>query len=159
MKQENLFQKSPLYNSKISIDEYLNGRFKEQFDYYNKRSRDCQLRYKFFSFSNLILTTSIPVLSIASDSNPIIKYTIAIVGALATICSGIPLISKYHNSWAKFRETAENLNSEKAMFTTRSGEYFEKSDEYCNQLFVTRCEKHMREEHKEWISIILKDKS
>lgn len=159
MKNNKTFINNETYKSKITIDEYLKGRFSQQYNYYNKRSRDCQNRYKFFAFSNLMLTASIPVLTISSDTNVYLKYAIAIVGALATVCSGIPLISKYHNSWIKFRLTAEALNSEKAKFTTRSGEYHGKDDDYCNEHFVVQCEKYMSDEHEEWMSIILKDKS
>jgi hypothetical protein len=151
-------QNTKPFKSKISIDEYLNGRFKEQYDYYNERSKYFQRRYKFFAVSNLILTASIPVLSISSDSNLTIKYSIAIAGALATVCSGIPLISKYRDSWVKFRLTAEALNSEKAKFTTRSDNYIRMNDEECNNYFVSQCEKYMSDEHEEWLSIIHKDK-
>lgn len=149
--------KTDILKPKITIEEYLNGRFKEQYEYYNKNSKIYHIKYKFFAVTNLILTSFIPVLSISSDSNIALKYAIAIVGSLATICSGIPLISKYHNSWIKFRLTAEALISEKAKFITRSENYYEKSDEYCNEYFVTQCEKYISEEHEEWISTIFRD--
>ena len=58
--------------------DYINDRLMPQMQYYKLKCANLQKEFYILSISSVILTALIPVLSIAADAAPAIKYIIAL---------------------------------------------------------------------------------
>lgn len=120
-------------------EDYLNFRVGYQFNFHNLKSGKYKTRYFFFRTTNLILSTSIPILSMINESNFFwIKLSIAIVGTIIAINEGLLRLNKYHENWIQFRNIAESLKREEVSFSFKRGEYKNSDDPF--GLLVERVE-------------------
>lgn len=133
----------------MTPEEYLKNRVEQQINWY-----DCKSTYNkkwFYSLQIIVLVMSatVPVGSILSTVSESIwiRVGIGILGAIATIATGIISIYQFRKNWIEYRTTAESLKYEKYMFKTKAG-FYAKSEAF--PVFVERIEALISREHKNW---------
>lgn len=137
----------------IDIEQYRERRLKPQIDYYDKKSIQNQKRFYLFSVIDLTLTALVPVASLSSHNG-----IAALLGAGATIASGILLLYKHKDLWTKYRFICETLKTYEIKFDNRIGNYSTLSDDDAIKLFIESCEQLMANEHDEWQSLYITPK-
>lgn len=137
----------------IDIEQYRERRLKPQIDYYDKKSIQNQKRFYLFSVIDLTLTALVPVASLSSHNG-----VTALLGAVATIASGILLLYKHKDLWTKYRFICETLKTYEIKFDNRIGNYSTLSDDDAIKLFIESCEQLMANEHDEWQSLYITPK-
>lgn len=135
------------------IERYKEQRLIPQIKYYDQKANQNQKKFYLFSVIDLVLTAFIPVVSLSSHNG-----VAALLGAGATIASGILLLYKHKDLWTKYRFICETLKTYEIKFDNRIGNYSALSDDDAIKLFIESCEQLMANEHDEWQSLYIAPK-
>ena len=139
--------------------DYVRDRLQGQMKYYSKTCKKLQNQYRWFSIANIIIAAIIPIFSLAVDSIGVVaQYIIAVLGAAASITSGIVFFEKYRDRWLQGRITQEKLKSELAKYRSGTCHYAGLDADDKLNLLVEACESYMENEHSEWREIMSKEK-
>lgn len=138
------------------IDEYLENRVQKQIDWYDKKSIDCQRKYKIFQIIEIIIAAFIPLLSGYTTNNSIIALIIGICGAVIAIIESITKLNKYHENWVQYRTTCELLRYQKQLFITKSAPY-NTAEETIENVFVRNIETIISSENNKWKTVNTND--
>lgn len=136
-------------------EEYLQQRVDDQIDWYDRKSRGAQGRYKFLRVLEICVAASIPVISGFASSieklipNPML--VVALAGVLLTVIAGLLSLYRYQEVWVNYRAVCESLRREKFFFLTRTPPYDGPSP---LPLLVERAEALMSQENNSWTSYI-----
>jgi hypothetical protein len=125
-------------------------RLNDQLDWYDKKSRDNQRRYKQIKVAQLVLAGSIPVFALVGATWG--RWVTAILGASVAILEGLQQLGQYNNLWVSYRATAEQLKHEKYLFLAKSGPYNGLNEEDALRLLAERVEERVSTEHAKWVS-------
>ena len=139
-----------------NIDEYLENRVQKQIDWYDKKSIDCQRKYKNFQIIEIIIAAFIPLLSGYTTNNSIIALIIGICGAVIAIIESITKLNKYHENWVQYRTTCELLRYQKQLFITKSAPY-NTAEETIENVFVRNIETIISSENNKWKTVNTND--
>lgn len=139
-----------------NIDEYLENRVQKQIDWYDKKSIDCQRKYKIFQIIEIIIAAFIPLLSGYTTNNSIIALIIGICGAVIAIIESITKLNKYHENWVQYRTTCELLRYQKQLFITKSAPY-NTAEETIENVFVRNIETIISSENNKWKTVNTND--
>lgn len=136
-------------------EEYLQRRLEEQIDWYDRKSRSAQSRYKFLRVSEICLAASIPVVSGFAEMidvwAPDPTILVALTGVLLTIVAGLLSLYRYQEVWVNYRTVCDSLRREKFLFLTRTPPYDVASP---LPLLVERAESMMSQENSSWTTYI-----
>ena len=130
-------------------NSYITNRLDPQMGYYKNKCERLSKEFNWISIITIVINALIPVISMATENGPIVKYVIASASALATILSSVLLLRKTKENWVEYRSTYEKLKREKVLFETKSGIYQTAS---IND-FILNCENIMDAEHNLWKEI------
>lgn len=103
--------------------EYIKERLDNQIEWYDAKSMKNQKIFKRIRIAEIGISASIPILSMFSDTSPIIKIIVAILGVLIVASISIQGMGNYHENWLEYRMIAETLKHEKFLYLTKSGVY------------------------------------
>ncbi|MXV84145.1 DUF4231 domain-containing protein [Candidatus Poribacteria bacterium] len=133
----------------MTPEEYLKDRVEQQINWYDCKSTLNKRYFYLLQIIVLVMSAAVPVVSILSIvfESIWIRLAIGILGALATIATGIISICQFRKNWIEYRTTAESLKCEKYMFRTKTG-FYAKSGTF--PVFVERIEALISKEHKNW---------
>lgn len=138
--------------------DYVEQRLKQQMAYYSNSCRKLQKRYRILTFINIVTTAAVPVFSLSvDDMGRTAQYIIAVLGATASIVSGITFFEKLRDKWVLERATYEKIKSELAKFNAKAGPYKNMNAQESMAAFVENCESYMEDEHGEWREAMHKD--
>jgi hypothetical protein len=121
-------------------------RLDTQIAWYDAKSRQCQLRFKFLKAVVLAGAAAIPV--VAAFDVPI--YVAGILGAVVVVVEGLLQAYQYHQNWITYRSTAEALKHEKYLYLARADVYAGSRNPL--RLLAERIEGLISQEHARWIS-------
>ena len=126
------------------------ARLNDQLGWYDHKSAVNQQRYKQIQAAQIILATSIPVLSLIDAASG--RWITAILGASVAILAGFQQLGNYNDLWTTYRATAEHLRHEKFLFLAQSGPYRTLQEEEALRLLAERVEERVSTEHAKWVS-------
>ena len=121
-------------------------RLASQIAWYDAKSRQCQLRFKFLKAVVLSAAAAIPV--VAAFDVPL--YVPGILGAVVVVVEGLLQAYQYHQNWITYRSTAEALKHEKYLYLARADVYG--GSKHPLRLLAERIEGLISQEHARWIS-------
>ena len=121
-------------------------RLDSQIAWYDAKSRQCQLRFKFLKAVVLSAAAAIPV--VAAFDVPL--YVPGILGAVVVVVEGLLQAYQYHQNWITYRSTAEALKHEKYLYLARADVYG--GSKHPLRLLAERIEGLISQEHARWIS-------
>ncbi|MEP7168360.1 MAG: DUF4231 domain-containing protein [Bacteroidota bacterium] len=146
---------------KMSFEEYVENRYKDQMKYYSKASAKCQKRYKLFQWILIILSALTPVLAALSGmsvlhDNKQVTINDQLVQALVVVVSSVVAILtsglktfQYQDLWITYRNTNEQLKPEFYYYEFSIGPYSAAGVDK-ESLFVSRVETILNKEHVQW---------
>ena len=132
-----------------TFQEYLDKRYYDQLNYYEKSSGRNQKRYKNFQWILIILSALTPVLA-AMDLNSFpFNYLVIIISALVAILTTGLKTFQYQELWANYRTTCEQLKPEIHYYNFNVGPYGASGVDK-EALFISRVETILDKEHQSW---------
>ena len=136
----------------MDIEKYIETRVEAEIKWYSQKSRHCQRMYKLYQVIEIILASSIPLLSAYSGNNQVIAFIVGLFGAIIAIIESITKLFKYHENWIQYRSTCELLKYQKFMYLTKSYPY-NSNDETVENIFVKNVENIISSENNQWKSM------
>lgn len=149
---------------KATFEKYLQERYYDQMNYYDKKSGFYQNRYKKFQWILIILSALTPIIAAFQGSKifdmVICSHSLHIIGEnlniIVVIISAIVAILttglksfQYQELWVTYRLTQELLKPEIYYYQFNVGPYADASIDK-ESLFVTRVETILDKEHSSW---------
>jgi hypothetical protein len=136
-------------------EEYLQQRLEDQINWYDRKSRVAQTRYKFLRVLEICLAASIPVVSGFAEKldvwAPDPTLIVALTGVMLTVVAGMLSLYRYQEVWVNYRTVCDSLRREKFLFLTRTPPYDVASP---LPLLVERVESLMSQENSSWTTYI-----
>ena len=130
------------------IEEYIKGRYKDQINWYDKKSTRNKRLYYFFQWGVVILSAVTPVL--VSSLPESLKWVTTLVTIALAIGTTALKTFKFQENWINYRTIAEGLTKEQYYMLAGIGDYKNSNDKY--QLFVERVESLLSRESSLWIT-------
>jgi hypothetical protein len=121
-------------------------RLEDQIAWYDRKSAECQRRFKWLKALVIGAAASIPV--VAAFDVPV--YVAGILGAVVVVTEGVLHVNQYHQNWITYRSTAEALKHEKYLFLARADVYGGSKKPL--RLLAERIEGLISQEHARWVS-------
>jgi hypothetical protein len=128
--------------------DYLSERLLPELQWYDNKSTVAKRWFYVLSAAQLGMATAVPVLAA-------LKYeaqTLAVVGGVAAMATGLLTLGQWQHSWVRYRATAEALKHEQYLFLTKSGRYENKTVAE----LAERCESLISAERVVWSSLMEK---
>ncbi len=133
-----------------TFSEYLEKRYKDQLDYYEKASGRYQKWYKNSQWALIIFSTLTTILAAMPKSdNYDLQYVVVGSAALVTILTSALKTFQYQELWVNYRGTIEQLKPEIFYYQFGAGDYGQQGIDK-EILFVTRVEGILNKEHDAW---------
>ena len=143
-----------------TIEDYIEKRYKQQLQYYEKHSSDNRVRFYISQIVIIVVSALIPIINTIPSENAninAIKMASSIFGFIIIVATGFLQLTKSQENWISYRSTAELLQSEYNLFKMKSGDYSDEKIGNDNrkreQLFVNRIETIISRRRKE-VSIV-----
>lgn len=134
------------------FDDYLQNRYRDQIDWYDKKSMSNQNTYKNIQKVLIILSASTPVL-IAITFYYFTKWYVAlfpiVISVIVAILTSVVKTFKYQENWMNYRTICETLKKEYYLYQAEIGDYGDTVDK--EALFVERVESLISRENSLWI--------
>jgi hypothetical protein len=125
-------------------------RLTDQIEWYDRKSGSNQSWYKWIKLAQLVLATSILVLSLVEV--PWWRWITAVLGGLIVVLEGVQQLCQFNNLWISYRSTAERLKHEKCLFLAFSGPYSGLNTDDALKLLSERVEEQVSTEHAKWVN-------
>jgi len=120
-------------------------RIAEQIDFFDKRSKQNQIRYKRLKFITLLFAALVTV----SGAVTIPVWVVPLLGASIVIIEGVIQLNSMVQNWLSYRNTCESLKREKYLALSKAGPYSGEVD--FARLLAERTEDILGKEHSAWI--------
>lgn len=132
------------------FNDYLENRYLDQINYYEKASAKNQKKYKNCQWLLIILSTLTTLLAaVKTIGDYDMQYFIVVSAASVTILTSALKTFQYQELWVNYRTTIEQLKPEIFYYKFDSGEYGVPGIDK-EKLFVTRVESILNKEHDVW---------
>ena len=132
-----------------TFTDYLEKRYQDQLNYYEKASGKNQKKYKNYQWLLIILSTLTTILAALPSEKFDLKYFIVAAAGLVTILSSAIKTFQYQELWVSYRSTIEQLRPELFYYNFNVGDYGQAGVDK-ETLFVTRVEGILGKEHESW---------
>lgn len=139
--------------------KYLDERYKNQVDWYDKKSMINQKKYNYIQFFLIIFSSLTPILIVIDFCQPInayIKWSPVFTSVIVAILTSVLKCFKYQENWINYRSTCETLKKEYYYYEAAINQYSDSEDK--EALFVERVESLISRENTLWINICKEDK-
>jgi hypothetical protein len=136
-------------SSEITVDQEPNSgypRLETQISWYDRRSGQAQLRYKWFKGLEIGCAALVPFISQINGN------ATAILGVAIILFEALQQINQWQHNWITYRSTCEALRHEKYSYMGHSGPYKDMGEISAKQALVERTESLISTEHSKWIS-------
>lgn len=135
------------------LEIYLDGRYSELLDYYDRRSIAAKRWHNCCSVYLIVVSVAIaPIqaLSLAGDSPNKGKIIVMLLSPTLALIAGLAAHFKFHENWLSYRSTWDAMKRELSLLKAGAGPY--RNDQDSNGLFVERIETMVANEAKEFYS-------
>jgi hypothetical protein len=133
----------------VTFNEYLEKRYYDQLNYYEKSSGKNQKKYKNFQWVLIILSALTPVLAAINGETINVQFAVVIVSAIVAILTTGMKTFQYQELWANYRATCEQLKPEIHYFNFNVGVYGMPGVDK-ESLFISRVEAILDKERQGW---------
>jgi len=135
--------------NKEEFEAYLNNRYYDQINWYDKKAMFNQRIYETFQRILIVLSALTPILVGIEDSIWQGRWlAIAVSFAVAVATSALTTF-KYHEKWINYRTTCETLRKEIHFYNAKIREYADSEDP--EGLFIERVESLISRENTLWL--------
>lgn len=138
--------------SRMSADEYIELRLREQQHYHSQKSSVLKRRFLIINIIVLIVVALIPVVTCLSDTVPLFsKILIASLSGTASVLTGYLSASKTQELFISYRMTSEQLKSIEFLYKTKAPP-FDNADAFEKMVFL--CENTICANNNNWYSTV-----
>jgi hypothetical protein len=137
---------------KTAFKEYLDKRYFDQLNYYDRSAGINQKRYKLFQWVLIVLSAITPIVAALDITWMSLKMPVVIISALVAILTTGLKTFQYQELWVIYRATNEKLKHELYYYNFDVGPYADNEIDK-EALFVSRVESILDTEHKNWPAI------
>ena len=130
----------------MTPEEYIKDRVEDQIVWYDRKSGLNKMWFIILQIATLVASASVPVFTIFS-TEMWARLTVAILGSVAAIFTGVVSLYQFREHWIEYRTTAESLKHEKYMYQTGTGPYVEDG---AFSILVERIEALVSQENTAW---------
>jgi hypothetical protein len=134
---------------KEAFNEYLEKRYYDQLNYYDRASIKNQKRYKRFQWILIVLSALTPVLAALDGKWFSLQIAVIAVSAIVAILTTGLKTFQYQELWVNYRATHEQLKPEIHYYDFNVGPYGAK-DVDKETVFISRVEAILDKEHQGW---------
>jgi hypothetical protein len=146
---------------KAGFDEYVEGRYKGQMQYYDSAATKNQKKYKSYQWILIILSAVTPVLAAMSGltitheekvytiGSQVLQILLVIVSSVVAILTTGLKTFQYQDLWVNYRATYEQLKPEIYYYEFNIGPYGVEGVDR-ESVFVARVEAILNAEHVQW---------
>lgn len=139
---------------------YIEQRVLGQINWYDGKSIHFQNQFKIFTTISLILSASIPVLSLINSKKYFIfRILISIASSAVTVITGTLSLFKSKELWLQYRNSCESLKSLLHQYFTNSDIFSDKDDPSKDKLLIEKCECIITYEVSNWANMNIKKNS
>ncbi|UCD81394.1 MAG: DUF4231 domain-containing protein [Desulfobacterales bacterium] len=136
-----------------NFDDYFNKRYLDQIGYYEAKSGENQLIYRYLQWALIILAALTPAL-IELDLNTLFGKGFSHIATLTSVTVAILTAAlktfKYQENWINYRTTCEALKKERYLYEAGLGDYQNSADRQAQ--FIDRVEALISRENTLWLS-------
>ncbi len=144
---------TPMSNMNIdAFKDYVETRYKEQMEYYNKASSKNQKNYRACQWVLIVFSAVTPVIAALDGKWVSLQIPVVIISAVVAILTAGLKTFQYQELWVKYRSTVELLKPELYYYNFAVGPYAEEGVDK-ETLFVSRVETILDKEHINWPAI------
>ncbi|MCB9459873.1 MAG: DUF4231 domain-containing protein [Anaerolineaceae bacterium] len=149
-------------DAKTSERYYMEHRWYGQWKYYDQRAEHNKQRYLLLQRIIVIGSVSVPVLisvgpsvqngigeAYGQTARLVLDFITIVLSLAVAIAAGIERLYKYGEYWSSYRNAAEELMQEKALYDTRSGPYKDSETPFLD--FVKFTEDIVAQQNGRWI--------
>ena len=126
-------------------EQYLNKRWKEQREYYSKKSARNKRWHQFLLVFSTVSALTVPVLLNLTE---VPKLVPTILSVLVSVALALDNVFHFGENWRIFRQTLEALKQERVYFEAGVEPYTDAQTAF--PLFVQTCEEIMQAEGKSY---------
>jgi hypothetical protein len=138
---------TPPPNSGLLADRYLNGRFREQLNYFKTKSDWAKIWHEYTQIALIAITAAVPVTQLLPLDSLKLRIIAAVLGALAVMIQGIRSTFRFHENWLAYRGMEQFLEQERSLYETRASDYATLTNEEAFRRFVEAVENALKSEH------------
>src|SRR5665648_1231593 len=132
-----------------TFKEYLEKRYYDQLNFYDKSSGRNQKKYRYFQWILIILSAITPVLAALDRETFKLLFVVVVISAdVAIVTTGLKTF-QYQELWANYRATCEQLKPEIHYYNFNVGPYGLAGVDK-ESLFISRVETILDKEHQGW---------
>lgn len=129
-------------------EDYLKSRVDDQINWFDKKSKQAQTKYKLLRIIEILAAAAIPLIAgFAKEPFPVV-LVLGLLGALIAVVSGMLSLNRYQENWTEYRKTSETLKQQKFLFLTKAAPY--ESDNVFIA-FVSNVESILANENTSWV--------
>lgn len=121
-------------------------RIADQIDFFDKRSKQNQTRYKLLKFVTLLFSALVTV----SGALTLPVWVVPMLGASIVVVEGLVQMNSMVQNWLAYRNTCETLKHEKYLALSKAGLYKEETD--LDRLLSERTEEILGKDRSSWIA-------
>lgn len=132
----------------MNDEEYMKSRVDDQIDWYGKKSKHAQFRFKLLRGSEIVAAASIPLVAGFATETKLTMFVIGAIGASITVMSALISLNQLQEKWTEYRTTCESLKHEKYLYLGKAEPYH---DEEPFALLVQRVESLISKENSAWL--------
>jgi hypothetical protein len=136
---------------KEAFDKYLEDRYYNQLNYYDKASVRNQKNYRRFQWILIILSAMTPILAALDGKWFSLQIAVIVVSAIVAILTTGLKTFQYQELWVNYRATHEQLKPEIHYYSFGVGPYGQAGVDK-ESMFVSRVEAILDKEHQGWPS-------
>jgi hypothetical protein len=134
---------------KEAFSRYLNERYQDQMDYYDRYSIKNQKKYKRFQWILIVLSAMTPIFAAFDGKCIDLQIPVIIISALVAILTTGLKTFQYQELWVNYRATYEQLKPEIHYYNFNVGPYGVAGIDK-ESLFISRVETILDKEHQGW---------
>lgn len=121
-------------------------RIANQIDFFDKRSKQNQIRYKRFKFITLLFSALVTVSGVLT----LPAWLVPMLGASIVVVEGLVQLNSMVQNWLSYRNTCEALKHEKYLALSKAGPYKDESN--IERLLSERTEEILGKDRSSWIA-------
>jgi hypothetical protein len=129
------------------IKDFIDGRYKEQVDWYSDRAGRNKKFYFVFQWITVGFSSAVPALVIGMPND--LKWVTASISVVVAIGTSAIKTFKYQEIWLNYRTISETLKKEYVFYTHGLGDYAKAEDK--GRMFIERVETLISRENSLWV--------
>lgn len=134
---------------KEAFNQYLENRYYDQMNYYDRSSLKNQNKYKRFQWILIVLSAVTPILAAIDWEAFNLQIVVVIISAIVAILTTGLKTFQYQELWVNYRATHEQLKPEIHYYNFSVGPYGTAGIDK-EALFISRIETILDKEHQGW---------